>query len=762
MAHKKHSDFIDVKGLIRTYISKWYYFAISVFICCVLGFMYTRIHKQDMVVMANILIQDDTSGQMANFGGMASIFRSNSNVENEVVVVGSHSLFRNVAKELQINKTHYVKDGFLSSHLAYPDFPVDVVAPTIADTLRRTLDFRIKIDESGKTDVKVKVKGKVIAEEKGITLPAVVKTSYGEFTVTPTKYMPKGEAVNTTVLFSGYEGAAEALSKDVVCDVPNKRSNVITLELDSPNSEYASAILNEIIEQYNIRGIEEKNLQSEKTAEFLRDRIELLASDLNDAEVKIQHYKEANKLVDVAGEAAYQTEKRADLENALMNAETQIQLLNLTRDFLRDSFPTYDLVPSALDGSIQPVIDSYNRLAMKRIELMKNAKPNNAALLQLQKQMDAMRVNILSTCDQAYEKQSVRLRELKAEKRTLDSRLGAIPTQEREYLNMKRQQGVKQQLYLFLLQRQEETAILLANSVPKGIVIDQAYTLIEPIGMSNKMILFIAFVLGWIIPPVFIYLHKFFRNKFESREEVERHISAPVLGEMCISRSGENIVVAEHSNSSSAELFRLLRTNLQFVLSSPSDKVVLMTSTRSGEGKSFISINLAGALSLLGNKKVLLVGMDIRKPELANYIGLPATPGLTNYLSSADTSLESLIHHVPGFKNFDVIVAGPIPPNPAELLTSDKIDEVFARLREMYDYIIVDTAPVGMVSDTFTLDRISDATIYVTRANYSSMDDLEFIEEIYEDKRLKKLSVVVNGTTSKKGYGYGYSVKKEG
>ena len=373
--------------------------------------------------------------------------------------------------------------------------------------------------------------------------------------------------------------------------------------------------------------------------------------------------------------------------------------------------------------------------------------------------MDLVRANLLVSSDKALENAELNLSKIKAEQSSIAGKLGNIPTQEREYINMKRQQEIKQEIYLFLLQKQEENAMLLANSIPKGQIIDEAFSLSEPLGLSKKVILLIALVLGLLFPPMLLYIRSLVRSKFETKEDVERRISAPILGEMCVDRSGRNLVVSATDTSSATELFRLIRTNLQFMLGGENDKVVLMTSTRSGEGKSFISLNLAATLSLLEGKRVLLVGMDIRNPQLANYLGINPPMGLTNYLSASNVSLESIIQPVPGVADCDVIVAGPIPPNPAELLASKKVDELFAKLRTMYDYIVIDSAPVGMVSDTFSLDRVADATVYVTRVNYSTVSDLRFVEDIYTNNRLKKLSVVVNGTTSKKGYGYGYSAK---
>ncbi|WP_297063999.1 tyrosine-protein kinase [uncultured Duncaniella sp.] len=713
-----------------------------------------------MAIRAHVLIQQDDSNPMADLGGMGSLFGSKGYVEDEVFVIGSHSLFSSVTKELGINKLHYVRDGFLKSHLAFPEFPVDVVAPGIADTLMSTIVFKIKVDENGLADIEAKVKRDVIADVEDVKLPAQVKTIYGDFTVLTTPEYVKGEKLKTTVSFTGYGVAAEELDTEVRAFRGSKKSNVICLTFDTPNVEYGVAVLDKIIEKYNERGIIEKNLQGEKTEAFLRDRIQLLSNDLNESESAIQQYKERNGIIDVNAEASYQTGKKGQTENALFNVEKEIELLKLTREFLADSLNYSDLIPTTVaSGAVQGGINSYNALVFKRLELSQNAKQNSYAIRQLTKQMDLMRANLLNSSEKALANASVNLQKLMSEKNEITGKLSNIPTQEREYVNMKRQQEIKQQIYLFLLQKQEENAMLLANAVPKGLIIDDAFSLSEPLGMSKKVILLIAFILGILLPVTIIYVHRLLRSKFESKEEVQRHISAPVLGEMCIDRSGRSLVVSPTDTSSATELFRLMRTNLQFMLGGEGDKVVLMTSTRSGEGKSFISLNLAATLSLLEGKRVLLVGMDIRNPQLANYLGINPPLGLTNYLSASNVTLESIILPMPGVNNCDVIVAGPIPPNPAELLASSKVDDLFAKLRTMYDYIIVDSAPVGMVSDTFALDRISDATIYVTRINYSTFTDLRFVEDIYTDKRLKKLSVVVNGTSSKKGYGYGYAAK---
>lgn len=761
------ADYFDVMGLLRSYASKWYYFVISVFLCLSLGFLYTRINNRNMAVRANILISQDDDGPFGaastkgKNNGIGALFGSNANVQDEVFVISSHSLYRNVVKALDINKMHYVSTGFLRSVLAYPEFPIDVEAPGIADTLRTTLAFKVKVDKNGLADITVKAKKETLAELNDVKLPTVVKTEYGDFTVKPTDSYPKGKKVKSVITFSGYEAGAENLTDNVEAFLASKKSNIITIAFDTPNSAYGSAILNEILNKYNERGIYEKNLQGQKTAVFLEDRIRLMGHDLDEAETAIQRYKEANGITDIQAEAAYRSSKKSSLENNIVSLETEIELLQLTRDFFNDSILNTELVPTTVStASVQHGISAYNSLVMERLELMNNAKSDNYALRRVENRMDLTRRNILATTDRAIEASKVRLKDLLEQQGSNRSKLGQIPTQEREYVNMKRQQEMKQELYLFLLQRQEENAMMLANSIPKGKIVDEAYVLSEPLGVSNKIILIVFFIVGLLLPPVYLYLRKLILDKAETREEIERHVSAPILGEMCTDHSGRSLVVTEHDTSSATELFRLLRSNLQFLLGGSGDKIVLMTSTKSGEGKSFIAINLAASLALQHGKKVLLVGMDIRNPQIGNYLGINPKWGLTNYLSSGNLAVSDIINHVDGTSSLDVIVAGPIPPNPAELLMSNAVDRLFEQLRPMYDYIIVDTAPVGMVSDTFTLDRIADATIYVTRVNYSTLTDLKFVEAIYEDKRLKKLSVVINGTHSKKGYGYGYAAKK--
>ncbi|MCH5221573.1 MAG: polysaccharide biosynthesis tyrosine autokinase [Muribaculaceae bacterium] len=759
MAQNRNSEFIDIPELIKQYLSKWYLFAISIVICGALAYTYVKVRQPEYAVKANVLISTEKESPMASaasaLGGMAALFGSDAYVEDEIFIISSHSLYRDVTRNLGTNIKYKVKRNFLSSELAYPHHPLEVIPQAgMLDTLESKIQFAVKVNAEGKANIKAYMHDHVVAQVKKATLPYTLDTPLGQFTFTPTQYYAAGKSLKTSISVSGYDAAAEGLDENVNNEIASKRTNVISLRINTTNPIYGKDILNEIIKEYNNRGINEKNGQNELTAKFIDSRLDILAKELDITETQIQKYKQEKGIIDVVSEATYQTTKKGQLEEQLIAVRTQEEIIKLTLNFLKDPQNAYALIPTSLDNqSIQRSIEIYNEAILERMDVENSAQGDNAALRNISERIDMMRQNIITSVQSALNETRVSINDLSKEMAHAETTLSNIPEQEREVINMKRQQAVQQELFVFLLQRREETAMMLANAYPKGIVVDDAYTMSEPLGLKGKLIMLIALIFGFLITPVYLYLRKLINNRFETRQEVERITDVPILGEICIDNSGEQLVATAENNSSAAELFRLMRSNLLFVLNDPRDKVVLMTSSSSGEGKSFISINIASSLALL-NKKVVLVGMDIRNPRIAQYLGIAPQYGVTQYLSS-NVNIQQIITPMPGANNLDVICAGPVPPNPAELLASAKVDELFAELRNIYDYIIVDTAPIGLVSDTFTLDRLADAAVYVCRANFTKLSDLQLVNEIYEQQRLKKLSIVINGTAAKKSYGYG-------
>lgn len=759
--HDKKSDIIDLGAILKNYRKHWWWFLISVIVCGIGAYVYVKTHPREFAIRANVLVADDDTSSFTSMSGMGELFGSTAYVEDELFVINSHTLLRDVARNLGVNKTHLVRRGFLSKNLTYPNFPIDVYpAPGIEDTLTYTLTFDVDVDKKGIADIVVKDSHGKIAKVKDTKLPASVKTPYGLFVVDRTKYAPKDEKISSLVYVSGFDGAAEDLAEMIFSEKASKKSRMIEMTLRTSNVNYGTAILDEIIEMYNKRAVEEKRLQGEKTARFIDERLALISGDLEDAESNIQNYKQQHAITDVTAEAGYNMTRRGVAESALTTAETRSELIKMTRDFINNPKNAFEMLPITDEmGSATGSIRDYNEMLMSRMTLLNTAKPGNRALKILDDKIEAMRATINESLNREYQNSQLGVREAR---KAADKALGGlsqVPEQEREFLGLKRQQEVKQRLYMFLLQRREETQIALANALPKGRVVDQAFAFSQPVSMGKFKILAIAMVIALLIPCFVLYVLQMFKTKFDTSHDFQKISDIPLLGEICLNKSGKNLVALPGDASSVSELFRALRSNLNFVLGGGGSKVVLVTSTRSGEGKSFVAVNLAATFAQQG-KRTLIVGMDVRKPRLAEYLGLSNTRGLTNLIVDPELKITSLLQHINGVPGLEVLVAGPVPPNPAELLSSTNLDDIFAYLRENYDVIVIDSAPVGMVADTFNISRLADVTVYVTRANYTTRSDVKFANGLYDNKRLPSMSVVVNGTHASSGYGYGYHAKK--
>ena len=335
------------------------------------------------------------------------------------------------------------------------------------------------------------------------------------------------------------------------------------------------------------------------------------------------------------------------------------------------------------------------------------------------------------------------------------SKIKDVPTQERQYLEIMRQQAIKEKLFMFLLQKREENALTLASTTPSAKTIDSAFSSLSPVAPKRMMIFLLAIIIGFIIPIVIIYILDLFDDKINNSKELKRLIKVPYLGSIGVKQSDDIVVVNEGLTTPIVEMFRIIRTNLQFLLTGKENPVILVTSSISGEGKSFTSINLAMSLALM-KKKVVLVGLDIRSPMIGNYLHLSKEKGVTMFISDGTMKIDEIIIPSELHEYLEVIPAGPVPPNPAELIMSSRLDDLFAELRKRYDYIVVDSAPIGLVSDTYLLNRLIDNSIFMTRQHYTPKEATELINEIAESQKLKGISVILNGTNEISGYGYGY------
>lgn len=757
---KNNSEIIDIAGIMKTYASKWYWFVISIVCCCAIGFLFSKTIKPEYEVRANIMLSDDTPTSKLMAGGISGVsdlLGSNSNVTDELEIMMSHTILRNVAKTMGLHRSHVIRTMPMVSRFAYQDYPIEVVPDESIniDTLKTTISFKVKINKKGVANVKVYAGGKEIDEHKDLTLPSALETPFGKFSIMTTPEYRQGKEVSTAISFTNYDNAAESLRASVNAGLASKRSQIISLQMVTDDRNYAIDVLNTLMAKYNERSSGVQEEQTSATASFLDGRINSLRGNLSQIEGEIANYKESNNIADLKQDGAVIYERMKDSEHQRQEAEINLRLLEITLDMVRESAKDNSIIPVQNDPNLAALITEYNRMILRRMRMEESARKDNPALVSLDEQIKVSRNNLIASVQTALAQQRKTVAEFSDIYDTAISQVSGIPAQEKTFYAMERDRQIQEQIYLYLLQKQEETSIFLSNISPKGVIIDEAYSINEDKSLPTPMILLISFIIGLLIPPMVWTLRKLFRRKFDSIKEVEDKVELPILGEICQDKSGEHLVVTPGRHSSTAELFRLVRVNLQFVMSNPGDKVVLITSTNSGEGKSFISVNVAASLAAIG-KRTLLIGMDIRNPRLVEYIGVKPQFGLTQYLSGSSRTIGDLIMRDAIKPGLDLIVAGPIPANPAEMLAGNKVDELFEELRERYDYIIIDAAPVGMVSDAFLLNRLSDVTIYVVRANYTNISDLDFAQKLSDTGRLKRMSIVVNGTKTHAAYGYGY------
>ena len=514
---------------------------------------------------------------------------------------------------------------------------------------------------------------------------------------------------------------------------------------------------------YNERGQHEKDEEAINTAKFIDERLALIYKGLTSSEADIEAYKRAHKIVDPELQVKSAVTKQEITDRAIVKLETQKQLLGMVKDFVANPSNKNSYIPFSVDSTgAVAAIKAYNNLLAKRLELEVSAHGDNVALKQIDDQISSMHDNVLQSINSSIKGVDLQLNKVYGQANATAGDLGRVPTEEREARELLRQQGIQNTLYTFLLQKREENALVLAATTPKGKIVDHAYAQFSPISPNRMMVMALALLAGLMLPLLLVYLKDLFTTKFSNQEELEEISQVPFIGHIHHNRHNTELVVKEGRTSAIVELFRYVRNNLQFLLNKEDDKVILVTSSISGEGKSFISMNIASSFALLG-KRVALVGMDIRSPKLATMLDLNEMPGVTSYLSRSDVSLDQIAQSCKEVEGMDVFVGGAIPPNPSELLLGDRVKDLFKDLREQYDVIIVDSAPVAMVSDSFALDKYSNATVYVTRANYTRRNHIKFMNRIAANKQLKNMCVVLNDTkpSNDNTYGYGYGKTKD-
>ena len=773
---EEHRGF-NLAALWKIVVLHWYWIVLSTIVALGAAFGYLKYTRPVYASNMKILVKDEDSRSRMYRGGQLALESmgviSNSNgFDNELEILTSSNISQRVIKSLKLYVS-YELDGRLRNHELYKNNPYIVDMPENQLVDLHSL-IQLKIDRQGDGvhvagEIYVpRSKEPILFERSVKELPGSFNTPVGTITLQRNPgvgaELPK-QTMYATIMPLEY--AAKAYGSRLSVSASSKTTTVAVLNYLDTQPERAIDYLNELFRSYNEDANEDKNEVALKTEEFLKNRISAIREELDATESNLESYKKKNELINLTNDASNALNKLTEYQKEQVELETQLNLVTALLDYVDDPRNAFNVVPSNLglkDADMSNLLNKYNDYVLQRNRLLKSSSPENPYVKRLTAQLEEMWPTIRLSLKSVRENILTQKRSAEDQYNLFSRRVGEAPTQERSLNNIIRQQEIKVELYLMLLQKREENYISLNSTAAKARVIDDPRSTGQ-VSPKTKVILLGALVLGLCFPVGLIYLLGLLRYRIEGREDVEMLTKIPVLADIPLapkSLDGElSLAVRENSNDMMEEAFRGLRTNLRFVLSDK-ENVIACTSCIPGEGKTFISTNLAMSLALLG-KRVIIVGLDIRKPRLVKLFGLSSDHrGITTFLSSDSGDFQDLdkqIHHAVLNPNLDVLPAGVIPPNPGELISREQLDHAIALLREHYDYVIVDTPPVGLVSDTLSAARVADMTIMVCRADYSPRNNFQLINALHHDNKMPKITLVLNGIDLKKrkyGYYYGY------
>ncbi len=705
----------NLKDLILGYIVYWKWFLVSVLISIFLAFFYLRYTTTQYGVDASIIIKDDKKGGNSELSAFSdlNIFSGKSNVENEMAILKSRTLSLNVVNELNLDVSYYV-DGRVKKTEVYDDSPIEIKFLSKSKKYIEK-DTTFNIAQNSKSTVIISDFNKQNGRQYKIG--QIIAADFGEFIVN----VKNLSSIDNKVLVSKRNSYNVANSYAKRLNVNNQgKNNIINLNIVDPIKKRGEDYLNSIIEQYNYDAIKDRNIIADSTSSFIKRRLGIIAKELSDVEDEVESFKKSKRITDVESDAQISLSSVTDYERELLDIATQVKVINFMLNVV-DNLKEDEIIPSNLLSNADvstSFIDKYNTAVLTKKRLLSSPEGQyfNPAIQKYDLQIEGYKASVRESLMNKLASLNISKNDISRLENRYDNKVYEVPTNEKNFRKIDRQQQIKQSLYLYLLQKREETEISLAITSPKAKIVDAAFVS-GPVSPNRNAIYLIAFLIGMIIPAGIVFLIKMLDTKVKSRHDIEGKVTIPFLGDLPKSESNEQIIQS-NSRSSSAEAIRMIRTNLEFMLSHVPEnqcKTIFVTSSIPKEGKTFCAINLATTIALSG-KKVLIVGLDIRNPKLDNYIDLP-TKGLTNFLSKNNEDINDYIVNVKGFENFYALPSGAIPPNPVELLLNDRISVMFDELKKKFDYIIVDTAPVTVVTDTLLIAKNADSFIYVVRAN---------------------------------------------
>ena len=775
---ERDDSLLNFQFLIKTFILNWQWFLLSLIITMSAAMIYVRYSLPVYQVSAKVLIKDEDntssrgrSNQIMNTNTLG-ILTSTDGFDNELEILKSKSLAEETVLDLKLYVNYYSVGKII-------DVPVYDETPVLVDLNKEKLEVlegpvKLQISKDNNIynvqGVCVRNGAKQVFKGQG-KLPFIIKSPVGTISLVQNPRFVESD-VKKKYIANIYN------PKDVINSYVNigveplsKTTSIAVLTRNDLLPERAKEYLKHLVTVYNRQANEDKNIIAVRTEEFINQRLEKINAELGSTDGAIERYKRNNNIIDAASSAQLSLSQSNEADISLRDINTQIMLMQSLKEYMQTPTNKYQTLPSNVglkDPSAASLIGQYNQIALERSRVLRSASEHSPVIQELTSQLDALVSSINGAIDQSKRGLEIQKKAIMSTYGKYTGKLSQTPEQERFLTEIGRQQTVKSSLYIMLLQKREENSITLAATSDKGRLIDEP-AFMGKVKPKTAIIMLIALLLGIGLPLLILILKELLRYRIEGRQDVEKLTDCPIIADIAMANESikavGDIVIKENQNNQMEEIFRGMRTNLQFILKE-SQNVIMFTSSVSGEGKTFVAGNLATSFAFLG-KKVLLVGLDIRRPRLSHLFGMDnKKEGITTLLTKNSVSTDDVLSLcMPSGinKNLDLLIAGPIPPNPSELLTRSTLKEIFDILRKEYDYVIVDTAPVGLVTDTLHIGKVADATVMVCRADYTEKSSFSMINDFAENNKLPNVSIVVNGVDmSKKKYGYAYGYGKYG
>lgn len=763
---------IDYKAILFEYLMYWPWFVACLLVCIAGAWCYLRYQAPVYNVNATVLIKqgdkNKPSGQNASLEAMQDLgmLSMASNFDNEVEIIQSRTLLKEVVNALNLNITYTEKRSFGYPMQLYKNTPVQVwMSPDEADKLTSSLQLQLECTPEGKVQVNTAFShnGKEQTLSKHFDqLPGVLVTPVGTITLSSKDSTSIQEAHTIYATIISPTVAAANCKAHLSADPVSKVTTIVRLNYNDTNVDRGMDFLNTLVALYNRDANDDKNEVASRTAEFIDTRIQIINQELGSTENQLATYKQKAGLTDLSSDAQLALQGNAEYTQKQAENATQLRLVQFLKEYIDNPANQMEVIPANIgltDNALATVIGQYNEMLTERKRLLRTSSESNPAVVNLDASIQATRKNVQTSVSSVLKGLEITRNDLEHQARKFEGKISNAPTQEKELLSITRQQEIKASLYLMLLQKREENAITLAATANNGRIVEEPLSG-GPVSPNSRTFYLLALVLGIGIPVSIIYLSNLLRFKIESRADVEKITNVPVIGDIpVVETKGNPIVVRENRNDLMEEVFRSIRTNIQFMLQE-NQKVVLFTSTSSGEGKSFTAGNLACSFAFMG-KKVVIVGLDIRKPGLNKVFHLfHKEKGITQYLVDPEhTDLLSLCQTSSESENLYILPGGIVPPNPTELVARQTLDQAIEILKKHFDYVLLDTAPIGMVTDTQLIARVADLSVYICRADYTHKSHYELINDLKKDHKLPNICTLINCINMnqrKNGYYYGY------